>query len=373
MAATRTRPVKAASEKLYSLELGRFLAASVVVLTHWLPEVNGHAGAGQQILVGFLAPGALGVQYFFVLSGFVMASAHHQDFGRLTSPLKFWWRRACRIYPVYWLALCIPICYLYGFLTPDFSFRLLSLVPWSNAEFIPPAWTLRYEVAFYIMFGLALVPYIGRPILALWIFTVFWRWAPHWLLRMLYLPPPFLVNRLSSGWADKFTGFQDFYFFAGLLAGMLAVKWRPGVKWSAVLTSFGVIAVLVALPHIHWGDAYGSPPFAMMFCLVLAALLLGVVGLERHGKLRLPRFAGTLGALSYPLYILHEPLLLVFHNNVANLKLGRFSLYLLFLAGLVVIYAVSQSVSLFYDQPIQRKFRRFSRSFVSRPARLSIL
>lgn len=368
MAITQTGPGKAAKEKLYTLELGRFLAASVVVLTHWLPEVNSHARAGQQIFGGFAAPGALGVQYFFVLSGFVMASAHHQDFGRLSSPLKFWWRRACRIYPVYWLALCIPAYYLYGFMTPDFSFRLFSLVPWSNAEFIAPAWTLRYEMSFYIMFGLALLPYIGRPILALWIFAVFWRWAPHGLLGILHLPPPYLINKLSSGWADKFTAYQDFYFFAGLLAGILAVKWRPGVTWSAVLTAFGCIAGLLALPYIKWGDAYGPPAFVMMFCLVLAALLLGVAGLERNGKLRLPRLAATLGALSYPLYILHTPLMLVFHTNAAHLRFGGFGMYFLFLAGLVVIYAASQFVTVFYDQPIQKGLRRFSRAVARRPA-----
>jgi len=351
----------AGKHKLYSLELGRFLAASVVVLTHWIPDVDSHARAGQEILWGYHAPGAIGVQYFFVLSGFVMASAHYRDFGKWTSPFKFWWRRACRIYPVYWLALCIPIYYLYGFLTPGFSFRLFSLAPWSHDDFIAPAWSLRYEIAFYIMFGLALLPYVGKPLLAAWVFVAFWHWAPDWALNLLHLPPPFFINRAMSGWGDRFSDFFDYYFFAGLVAGVSHVRFPPGPRLSTALAAFGGGVMLFELPGLAWGDSYGSPVFVMAFCFCIAALLLGLAGMERHGWLRLPRVAGVAGAISYPLYILHGPVLLVFHNVSGWLKLGIHGMYALFVVGMGALYGISLVVTYVFDQPVQRGLRWLSR------------
>lgn len=73
-------PAKQGS-KFLILELGRFIAASLVVLTHLLPQVNDYAAlGGRELFHGWQPPGAIGVQYFFVLSGFVMMTAHIKDF-----------------------------------------------------------------------------------------------------------------------------------------------------------------------------------------------------------------------------------------------------------------------------------------------------
>ncbi len=359
-----SRPAAAPSAKLGTLELGRFLAASIVVLTHWLPDVNTHAAhAGQTVFAGWHAPGAIGVQYFFVLSGFVMASAHLGDFGRLTAPLRFWWRRACRIYPSYWLALVIPIHYLSGFLTPAFSLQLFTLSPWHDGDFIAPAWSLRYEIAFYTIFGLCLLPWLGRPLLAAWILLTLWRWAPGPALALLHLPPPFLVNELATRYGDRFTSFMDIYFFAGLAAGYGFARLRgAGAVISTALTGAGAVLSLVMLSRLGWGDQYGAPgtQVPLMAC-GLAMLLLGLAGLERHGWLRLGRWAERAGALSYPLYILHAPLLLAWDQFSRALKLSLLDLYGLSFVGLLTLYLAAAAVTFWYDQPLQRQFRRLGR------------
>ena len=124
---------------LGSLEIGRFVAASVVVLTHFFPDVPRFARHPDEITLGQIhMPGAIAVQYFFVLSGFVMMTAHRADFGQLARVPIFWWRRACRIYPMYWVALGIMFYYLLSGLTPLHAFQLISLQPsdiWE--EFVP--------------------------------------------------------------------------------------------------------------------------------------------------------------------------------------------------------------------------------------------
>ena len=85
--------------------------------------------------------------------------------------------------------------------------------------------------------------------------------------------------------------------------------------------------------------------------------MVGLAGLERHGLLRLGRKAAWLGALSYPLYICHEPLMLLYQQEFAGAKFGRLGLYLFFLGGAAAIFAISAAVTFLFDRPIQRLLR----------------
>ena len=348
-----------AKNKLGSLEIGRFLAALMVMLSHFTPDIASHAAvAGQKILGGTICPGPLGLQYFFTLSGFVMASAHYNDFGKFASVPRFWWRRACRLYPVYWLALLIPIYFLHGALTPSFSAQLFSLDPWDKQEFIPAAWSLRYEISFYIMFGLCLLPYVGKPLLVLWVFLTFWLWCPHHILLCLHFPRPAAARRLAQFLGADFFSFFEFFFFAGLAGGWAYRALRPGPRASVGLLCGGLVALALSMPTLSWGAGYGTPMFTILTGLVMASIILGLAGMERHAILRLGRGAVILGAMSYPLYMMHEPLMLLLGIETPHLKLPMAGLYALFVAGVVVIMGVSAAVTFFFDRPVQRFLRK---------------
>lgn len=363
---------KAASEgrvKLQSLELGRFIAAAVVMMCHAVPYMNSHAVPGTAPLFGNIQfPGPLGVQYFFVLSGFVMASTHHGDFGKLASAPKFWWRRACRIYPVYWLALCIPAYYLYGAMTPGVTFHLMALDPWHYKEYIPTAWTLRYEMAFYLMFGLCLLPYIGRPLLVLWVGLTAWH---------CFLPTSPLVHPAFAmpfywylhGRQPLFVSFMEGYFFSGLAAGYCFAKFRFSRTAYGLILVAGLLLFLNHLPAEQWGLIYDlSPAYATLMAILLAAALLGLAGLERAGAFTLGRWAGWLGAISYPLYIFHAPVFLIVSNN---LHLGLHhapGLYLRLAALISAIFLIAALVTFLFDQPVQRGLRRLTRTVWRPPA-----
>lgn len=352
---------KSQRPKLGSLEVGRFVAALAVMLSHFTPDIARHAEIpSQHLFGGYICPGPLGLQYFFTLSGFVMASAHYKDFGKFGAVLKFWWRRACRIYPVYWLALCIPIYYLHRALTPQFTLHLFSLEPWDNNEFIPAAWSLRFEVSFYIMFGLCLMPYVGKPILALWVFLTFWRWCPQSVLPYLHLPIPFALNNLAGYFGDHFVAFFEFFFFAGLAGGWAYRALELGPRTSIILLGCGLLSLAFSLPELNWGAAYGPPMFMIFTGFVLSSIMLGLAGLERHNILRLGKTASILGAMSYPLYMVHEPLMLVMDQEIPDLKLSLMGLYGLFAFGLAVIFSVAAGVTFFFDKPVQSLLRAVS-------------
>ena len=351
--------------KLGALELGRFIAALMVMLSHAVPFVNRHAASPDGLVFGGLAfPGSLGVQFFFVLSGFVMASSHHQDFGSLAAVPRFWWRRACRIYPAYWLALLIPVYYLYRGMHPVETLHLFLADPWvSNdfQEFIPAAWTLRFELAFYFMFGLCLLPYIGKPLLGAWVALTLWHCIDP-IQPLLHKPFTMPFYWFIHDRAPRFVSFLEFYFFAGLAAGFIYAKCRLGRRAGIVLMAVSLVTFLAMLPTEDWGRTYSAMPgFMLGMAAVIAAIILALAALERGGVIRLGRTALWAGAMSYPLYIFHEPIQLLINNNT---NLGQYQLPALYLcaAGVIAtILTVTALVTFLYDQPIQRLLRRVGR------------
>lgn len=357
--------------KLASLELGRFLAALYVLLAHLVPDVNAHAapGAGQIWHWLGVTGGGAAIEYFFVLSGFVMICAHLGDFGTSGGPWRFWWKRARRIFPMYWLALLVPLYYLYAGQTPLGFARIASLAPVNVPELLPPAWTLRFEMAFYLMFGLCLLPYIGKPLLALWVFLAFWHWWPAGQLQLLHLPrQPAALFWFAIGPAGHFLSHMEFFFFAGLGAGWVFTVLRPGRRASLGITLSGIVMIVLLRRYMNFGGPHPAIEMIMLVAAILAVTILGVAGLEWHGLLRLPRLACTAGTLSYPLYILHAALLMLFWQSVPPFRLGSAGLLVLFWGQLIAVFAISFFAAYAIDQPLQRWMRHWGRAKPEHPA-----
>ena len=144
-----------------TVEAVRFIAASLVVATH-VGSILGPDRAG-----AFSTPaivGDAGVSIFFVLSGFLIfrpyvAAAHFGD--PVPGPLTFWWRRALRVIPAYWLALA----FFANFGSIEFTdvgnmLRYVFLVHiykrTTAIDGITQSWSLAVEISFYL-----LVPLFG--------------------------------------------------------------------------------------------------------------------------------------------------------------------------------------------------------------------
>ncbi|MDQ1466242.1 MAG: hypothetical protein QOH10_657 [Actinomycetota bacterium] len=133
----------------------RAIAASSIVVFH----VASTTGSTTQPRYGhYLARLDVGVAVFFVVSGFLLyrpfAAAH---LGAKPSPRwrDFWWRRALRIYPAYWVALTAAIVLfrstdLHGFADYARHYALVQIY-WRHYGLsgIVPAWTLAVELSFY--------------------------------------------------------------------------------------------------------------------------------------------------------------------------------------------------------------------------------
>jgi exopolysaccharide production protein ExoZ len=322
--------------QLTSLQAGRAVAAIFVVIFHlnafYLPQ-RIYEGETLSMAAGM---GYAGVEYFFALSGFLMVYAHAKDFGKPERLMNFAERRITRIYPVYWLILlglvaaylAVPALAPEGGLTVSRVLANLSLMPLEETAILEVAWTLQYEMVFYVLFAtLILSPRIGAAVLSVWFAGC--------VLALTVLKTEFPLGFLFAPY--------NFIFFAGMAGAWLYTKLPSPAAILAVLagaaTFFGA----------GLSDVYGAWPFGAGWRTVAlgagaALLITGLAGLEHRGHFRAPRFLVSIGDASYSLYLLHIPLLALASKVVVaaglNLLIGVWAMAALLTAGCIVVSLV---------------------------------
>jgi peptidoglycan/LPS O-acetylase OafA/YrhL len=90
--------------------------------------------------------------------------------------------------------------------------------------------------------------------------------------------------------------------------------------------------------------------------------MLSLAQLEQSQTLEIGPFAQKLGAISYPLYILHWSLFWLAAFTLPHLKLQTTGLIALFIAGTLGIFVVATAATFWFDQPLQRWLRKQGRS-----------
>lgn len=335
--------------KLRSIELLRGLAALLVVLSHSSSTIANHPALHFGTFHGgLIIPGGPGVEFFFVLSGFVMITAHGHQLGPATDPRSYFWRRFARIYPLFWLVMAELVWRYWG--APSITWQAVldwcSLAPVSSSNLLVVAWTLRQEVVFYLVFGLAILLPMGWAVLALWLAAVAAFNVAPW-------PAGIITGFVLNGFAVEF--------FAGLAAGWLhrrsaGARWPRAIWAGAALAGAALLAWRMSLDG--WGMQYG--PFGARFAYGAAygLLVLGLAGLERAGAFALGAWATVAGALSYPLYLSH---LTALHyigawagNSDRDVRIGQDGLFALFVAGALLLGA---ALAYGVDRPLQRLLR----------------
>lgn len=281
------------------LEAGRALAALAVVLFHanavmGLPKYYGREWA-------MFSAGDSGVEFFFVLSGFVMVLAHGRQFGMAGASLTFLWKRFRRIYLPLWPVLCLVLAaevFLFGRAAESLDWKAVAaaflITPVREEALLAVEWTLRHEVLFYALFAFALWrPRLGLPALWLWCaasaLSLFWK---------LEYPLSFLASPYHA------------LFGMGMLAAWATE--RASVPAPRLLATCGLLLFAGMWGLVAFGDVPRRLPFVIWgFGLGAMASLVGLIALERAG-LRPPKMLTILGAASYSIYLIHFPALSAF-------------------------------------------------------------
>jgi peptidoglycan/LPS O-acetylase OafA/YrhL len=96
-------------QRLAWVELGRGFAALAVVLYHASKLMKEAQYSGRPFAENLFGLGFLGVDFFFVLSGFIILHVHYADLGKPSAFARYGWRRLTRIFPTYWVVLALAL------------------------------------------------------------------------------------------------------------------------------------------------------------------------------------------------------------------------------------------------------------------------
>ena len=344
--------------KIRSIELLRGLAALSVAVAHADSFIGGNTNLPFSRWHDYAMPGTAGVEFFFVLSGFVMAVAHGAEIGRGGHVGRFLWKRFCRIYPLFWIVLAWPIYQFWG--APSVTLAAItqwaSLLPIRTDNLIVVSWTLRQEITFYLVLSLCLLPRIGRPILVLWIAATTVTW---------FIAPIQSLPGLAGIAMDHVLSKSNFEFFAGLAAGWLWRRASFGQKSGWTLLATGLALLAWRMSRDGWGMEYGPVGARPVYGAAYAVIILGCATLERTGAFRFgpraARAAWLAGAASYPLYLVHLPVLDVVATTLGQTgtaaRIGPDATFVALLASAVLAGLL---LALAVDQPLQRVLRRLS-------------
>lgn len=281
-----------ANETMHSIQLLRAIAALLVVLFHAQLAMSAQfaspAFASETYLFAF---GAVGVHIFFVISGFIMVYTTRTD--RNFSAREFLRRRILRIYPMYWVCAALYLVghYLLGrpyVLSGSDILGALALFPDNASAIIGPAWTLSFEMFFYLCFGVAMKfgPTRGLIILGC-AFTIS-------ITAGFFFPADGALGHLV-------TNSLLLEFIAGAVIGWLLTTGRLPKRG-------GPIAVLFALALFAAGIAagYDRLPSVAMWGIPSTLLVAGAVIWETsHGFTKGLRWLSHFGNSSYVLYLIH--------------------------------------------------------------------
>ncbi len=276
--------------RLSNVDALRGLAASAVVLYH----VARHLDRASPLpgLIAATKFGHAGVDLFFVLSGFIILFVHRGDTGRPARWRNYAARRFSRVAPTYWVALAATVALaVAGGHIPPFD-RLVSsaiLLPSSQEPLVGVAWTLQYEIVFYVLFcALIFSRSAGLAVLGAWLAAILASWAGLWR------PPAALPFSLF--------GPCNIEFFLGMAAAWLLILRRA--PWPRLLLIAGVASFAAAGLSEDAGlfDGYAASA-RLIYGGASALLLAGIVECDRSNLLRMPSWLVALGEASYSIYL----------------------------------------------------------------------
>lgn len=361
----------------------RGVAALLVV---WYHVHEGFAFAGGGMITG-INHGYLAVDFFFMLSGFVLSYAYDDRWDKGFSIKEFFKRRVIRLHPMVILGAIIgAVTFLIqGSVQWDgthiatsavmlallFAMFMIPATPGccyevrGNGEMFPldgPSWSLFFEYIGNILYAL-IIRRLSNKTLA-------------WLVLVLgVLHTSFAVFDIS-GYGSIGVGWtiDTMNFFGGMLrmlfpfsAGMLIARNFRAIKIrGAFWICSAILAALFCVPYLD-GSARINDSWTLTlngafesFCIVIVFPILvwsGASGRTSHKVST--KICAFLGDISYPLYIVHYPFMYLFYSWLISTK--KYTLtetwpeVIVLYAGVIIVAMLCLK---FYDKPVRRRMSR---------------
>jgi len=330
----------------------RGLAAIIVVIFHFM-EI-----AELDYEKNIVAHGYLAVDFFFCLSGFVIAYAYDQR----AVDISLWQFIKLRLIRLHPLVVIGSVLGLFTFLLDPFSdlyqaygFGKTVLIFLSSVFLIPypvmteryfnlfslnaPAWSLFWEYVANLFYILVLYKVAKNILLVLSLIGA---------IGIFYIAS--LHTNLSGGWGGPNFwdgGVRVFYSF---LAGMLVYRSNWIIKNKLGFIGVGVLLMIAFFAPYRNAYNWITEPILVVFYFPLT------VSLGAGATLTSPfqKLAKLSGDLSYPLYMVHYPFVWVFLTYVATIKPTLATLTLVIPISVFTLVLLAYLLMIFIDAPIRK-------------------
>jgi exopolysaccharide production protein ExoZ len=348
------------NKKLGLIQVFRGLAATLVLLYHMDPILNQNFGL--DFFGGIFNFGFSGVDFFFVISGFIIFYVHQGDLGIPDRVRSFLSKRFVRIYPLYWLVLgaklLAALVFNYNPASREKSFldvvKAFLLLPqadgFASEAFLGVSWTLTFEVFFYLIFALAIVASrrFFLPIASIWLTACLLQ-----LLGVIQAKQNFYLEILCSP--------LNLEFAFGCLTAYLLLHGRIAYEKVILSIGFGLYTVFAIAYNAHFITSVSR---AVTFGICAAFIIGGTVGLEMRKAIQVPAILLLIGDASYSIYLMHG----FFINNLMKLVVKIYpeigtNLIALNLSGVLIVavtIALGCFMHLWIEKPLLTRLGRLS-------------
>jgi len=326
----------------------RGLAAIAVVIFHFM-EI-----AVPDYHDSFIAHAYLAVDFFFCLSGFVIAYAYDQKLAKI-GVWEFLKLRVIRLHPLVVIGSVIgllafifdPFSNLYGIYADKTWLMFLSsclMIPYPLVHeryfnlfhFNPPTWSLFWEYIANIVYAFILVRLKNK---LLWVLTI--------VAAGLLFYESKRSGFLGVGWGGENVSGGAIRVGYSFLAGMLLfrLKWRIQSKMG-----FWPVAILLTLTFlIPYSEKYNwfVDPLVVVFYFPVLILL----GAGARTNSKICRFSGD---LSYPLYMVHYPFIWLFMSYVEKYKPALGEMIVIMITGTLFLILFAYAIFRYIDAPVRK-------------------
>lgn len=280
-----------------------------------LPVIFFHAG------VEWLSGGYVGVDIFFVISGFLITTIIYSELSeKKFSILKFYERRARRILPALFFVLTFSTVVAvftmlpyklvtYGQALVGTVLFISNVVLWKQSGYFATesemnpllhTWSLGVEEQYYLFFPLGLM--------------LIWWMKRQWVITFLVIAG--IASLLLSEWASSNMPNANFYLLptrvwellvGGLLSIVLIKGNQPGKKAGEIISFAGLLSIAVSI-FLYDSQTPFPSFYALLPVLGSAAIIYAATPATLTGKLLSARPLVLIGLISYSAYLWHQPL-----------------------------------------------------------------
>lgn len=332
------------STRVNEIDLLRFIAAMAVVVYHY--SFRGFAADGMTVMP-YLWPtpatkyGSYGVELFFMISGFVILMTAGSG-----SLRQFAVSRIVRLYPAFWVCCTITFLFMLWIGAPRFTATLQQylanmtmLHEFANVNSIDGVyWSLVVEMRFYLLVAIVLA--LGQihriePLLAFWLAIS---------IAMEFLALDAVRRVFITAYAGYFVAGATFYLVwaKGLSATRMALI---GASWLLVVRQ-----ALQNIPALdkHYGSALN--PGVVGGIITTFFIVMMLVSLKKTGRLGQRRWI-MLGALTYPLYLIHQNIgYMIFNAVYPSLSHNESFVHLLVASTIAFVLVLAYLIHVLFEK-----------------------